>query len=131
MPAVETAFRRQTAVLWEWLRVNAFNEPVIDAPVEIQCRWKWGQSMQSGPQGTPTAVDATVIVAQDVTIGSLLFEGDLNEWLGHSGTGSGSAGDYSYLMEVVTANFTPDLKARNVRRTLGLRYFRDTKPEEG
>lgn len=129
MPPIETAFRRQTAVLWELLRVDAYNEPVVDAPVEIACRWKWGTAQQAGPQGTPITVDATVVVAQDVTIGSLMFEGDLNDWLGHSGSGSGSAGDYSSIMEVVSANFTPDLKARNTRRTLGLRYFRDDFPE--
>lgn len=130
MPPLETAFRRQTAVLWEWLRVDAYNEPVRSAPVEIECRWKWATTMQAGPQGTPISVDATVVVAQDVPIGSLMFEGDLVEWLGHSGTGSGSAGDGTALMEVVTASFTPDLKNRNVRRTLGLRYFRDTVPKQ-
>ncbi len=131
MPPIETAYRRQTALLWRWLRVDGDNEPIVDAPEEITVRWKWGQTQMAGPQGTPVGVDATVIVAEDIVIGSHMWEGTLDEWLGHSGSGSGSAGDYTFLMEVIASNFTPDLKNRNTRRTLGLRYFRDTPAQEG
>lgn len=129
MPPMETAYRRQTAVLWEWLREDAYNEPVLDEPVEIAVRWKWGRREALSPQGTPIAVDATVVVAQDIAVGSLLYEGTLNEWYGHSGTGSGSAGQDTALMQVVTFSSTPDLKNRNRRRTAGLVYFRDEMPE--
>lgn len=124
MPSIEVADLHQYAVLWAATGTNSYGEPTTAAPVELRCRWLWGQHMAGGAAGGTQPRDATVIVAQPVEEGSLMWEGRLAEWYG-----TGSAGDDSAVMQVVSVRHTPDLKNRHFRRELGLRYFRDTLPE--
>lgn len=123
MPALETMDRHQTAVLWEKTGVDANNETVVGEPVEITVRWVNRPKQAGRPLNIPVTVDATVVVAQDVTIGSLMYLGTLEEFYG-----TGSAGDDVQIMEVIAAPKTSDIKHRNWRRTLGLKFYRSRLP---
>lgn len=125
MPALESSYRRQTAVLWEVYAVDKFNEPLRDTPVEIDVRWNTRQSEAADAQGNRVVLDATAVVGRAIPVGSLMWLGELADFVG---TGTGSSGDDTEIMEVMTYSETPDLKARNVRREVGLAYFRDTMP---
>ena len=126
MPPFETMDRFQTAVLWEATHPDTFGQPRVAAPVEIQVRWKWREALMRDAQGNPVTVDATVVVAQVVPVGSILLLGELTDWYG---TGSGSAEQDNQLMEVVSAPETPSIHNRFMRRTLGLAYYKDALPE--
>lgn len=123
MPAIETAYRRQKAVLWPWSGYDSYAEPLRGEPVEIDVRWLNKSREVPGPQGSPITVDATAVVDREIVVGSLMWLGELADWYG-----TGSAGDDTALMEVVAYGEVPDLKGRDIRRTVGLVYFRDTPP---
>lgn len=125
MPSIETAYLTQDAVLFPFDGTDIHNEIKRGDPVEIKVRWLTGRSQSLSAQGTPLALDATVIVDRVIENRSLLFLGSLSEWLG-----TGSEGDDSELMEVVSYKETPDLKGRVERRSVGLVYYRDTPPAE-
>lgn len=125
---METADCYQTALLWEKVDETEYNEPIVRAPVEILVRWENRQAEALDKDGTTIVLDANVVVQQDIPIGSLMWEGSLNQWYG-VGTGSGSAGEATQLYQVMTKRITPDIKNRYLRRTVGLRFFRDTMPE--
>lgn len=77
--------------------------------------------------GNRIAVDARVVVNQDIDIGSLMWEGTQEEW--EMGTGSGGIDDE--IMQVVTFNKATDVKGRRIRREVGLMKYRDTTPNLG
>ena len=126
MPPPEVAYREQTAVLWPERGFDNNGHVKVGSPVEIQVRWNTQRTTALDPQGNKIAVDATVVVGQKIGVGSVLFKGELADWVG---TGSGSAGAGDELMQVATFSEVPDLKGRNVRRVAGLVWFRDTLPE--
>jgi hypothetical protein len=132
MPAPEYSHRLQTALLFaQTNRFNAYGEPLVDDPVEIQVRWDWVYNETLDPKTNNISLDAKVVVGQYVPLGSLMWLGTLSEWYGGSGTGSGSASTQeqgNQLMEVKTVTVDPDLKARNVYTTVGLMRYRNVLP---
>lgn len=130
MPPPETFERNQTALYFEWRGKDRYNEPRVASPREIEVRWEWRQATMLGPQGNPVSVDAQVVVDEDIVLNSLMWEGGETEWYGgEPGTSSGSAGEATFLMQVVATDFVPDIKGREMRRTVGLVFFRDAMPE--
>jgi hypothetical protein len=116
MPPVYRRNLRQKAVLWDLAggyddegRLN------VDDPVEIDCRWVNKQGQALSPTGTPVALDATVIVNQDIKPGAQMWEGTLSNYLAVGST------DDSDIMEVITYGKTPDEKGRGYRYELGLK----------
>lgn len=126
MPSPEIANRLQKALLWAKISDDAYGEPVVSAPVEIDVRWVTKRRQATGPDGTPIAIDATVIVNQEIAIGSIMWEGSMAEWVG---TGSGEAD--KFLMQVMTYDETPDLKNRLRAREVSLQFFRGSLPALG
>lgn len=126
MPAPEAACRLQTAVLWSKIGDDDYGEPLRDDPEEINVRWVQRRTASLDANGNTISLDATVVVNQEIVVGSLLWLGALSSW-----TGTGSAGDDTELMIVATYNETPDLKNREIRRMVGLRRFRDSLPDAG
>jgi hypothetical protein len=112
MPPIETAFRCQQAQCWAATGFDDQGERTVAAPVTLAVRWVAGQAEAIDPLGNTVNLDATVVVDRDIPIGSIL------QLVGGDGA----------LHEAVASRTTPDLKARNVRRTVGLRRFRDTLP---
>lgn len=121
---MESAFRRQKAVLWVAVGVNDHGEATYSTPIQITVRWNNKQSQVNGPQNVPVMVDALAVVDREIPTGSLMWKGPITEWYG---TGSGP-GETS-IMEVVAYNETPDIKGRSLRRTVGLTFFRGTLPD--
>lgn len=124
MPAFETMDLQQRAVLWEKTGQDEHNEPTVASPVEIPVRWHWKRRQVAGPNGLPIAVDVTVVVNQDVADGSLLWLGTLDDLPG-TGTPYVPTSD---VVQVLTRDWVPDIKARNVRRVLMCSRFNDSAP---
>jgi len=117
----------QKAILWESTgRVDRHGEPIVEAPVEIDCRWITKRMEELDKDGNVISLDAQVVVKQEIPIGSVMILAELQEW-----HGTGSMGDDDELMVVVTEAETPTLKNRGIRRTLGLKRRHDTPPEVG
>lgn len=125
MPAPEVSFLRQKAVLLPATGTDDYGRKSVGTAVEIDCRWINKRSEVLAPNGQTIAVDATVIVKREIPIGSVLWLGRLADW---AGTGFGE--DDGTLMESVSYNETPDLKARVTRRTVGLIRRADALPGE-
>lgn len=126
MPPIEIDGLYHKAVLWVKAGEDADNEPVFDSAVEIDCRWNNTQKEMTAADGTTILIDALVVVDRDIPVGSLLWEGELEDWLG---TGSDDNAT-STLMEVRTyAKRTKDIRSRYIRRTVGVSKYKDVIPE--
>ena len=110
-------------MLWEISSRDELGEPTLDAAIEIKVRWVSKKSEALDPQGNTIAIDATVVTVRNIPIGSIMWKGGLDDLAGTSVTPDDD------LMQVVTNNETPDLKARATRRTVGLIRFRDALPD--
>lgn len=131
MPPLEQMDLTEKAILWELMRRDEDGDPVVAGEgVEIDVRWVVGQRLVMDAQGNQRAVDATVVVDQDVPLGSVLWRGSRSDLEATTLTGTDTLPDDS-LMEAVVKNEAWDLKGCDVRRTLGLVYFRDTFPSRG
>ena len=127
MPPLETADRKQKAVLWPLDGHDRYNNPKIGDPIELNVRWVGSTSEALDAEGNTITLDATVVVDRDISIDSNMFLGTLDDWLG-----TGSIGSASQVMHVKTVSTTTDLKNRGggfTRRTVGLMRFKDTLPE--
>lgn len=136
MPSFETAWRRQKALLWEIPEGPAgydnYGQPkraVLSE--ELKVRWVNGQSQVVDPQGNTITVDATVITNRAVGVGSVMWQGSLEDLAAElPGTGTGTdLLPSSGVMEVVAYSPTHDIKGRNIRHVLGLKFYRDSMPE--
>lgn len=123
MPQLETMDMGQAAVLWRFLYLDDHGETIIDEPEEITVRWVRRQTQMLNGKGDPIAVDATVVADIEIPTGSIMWEGELEEYYG-----TGSAGEEDSLMEVVASGMVPDLKARDIRRRHGLTFYKNTRP---
>lgn len=129
MPPIETAHRPQKALLWSVQGVNDRGNPTVDRgnPTELDVWWATGRTEALDPQGNTVAIDAAVVVDRHVPVGSAMWLGSEAEWLG---SGTGSAGEATEVMQVVTYNEAPDLKGRNYRRVVGLIRYGDSLPPQ-
>lgn len=126
MPSIETEDLWQTALLWESIDVNDDGEPIVNGtPIEIPVRWLHRRTKGTDPDGNLVALDAVAIVDRDIPIYSIMWLGAYSEFVG---TGSGSAGMFTELMQVRTFDDAPDLKNRFIRRSVGLIRFKDQLP---
>ncbi len=133
MPFQEISHLRQTALLWPMTGYDAYGQPTVGTPIQLTpnvypnfgVRWNNTQSEMMDAKNNTIRVDATVIVAIDVPIGSWMWLGSFNEWYGH-GTGSGSSPIDDHLCEVKVVAKTLDVKARGVHRQLGLMRLENT-----
>lgn len=122
MPPPETFHRHQTAVLWRKIGDNAQGEPIFDEPEELTprtgtgVRWEAGGLNPLDDNREPVNIDAVVVVNTDIVVGSEMWLGTLEEWIG-----VGSATDYQDdRMRVIKLIKVPDLKRRKFRREVWL-----------
>lgn len=119
-------------LLWEITGVNSFGDPVVGEPEELRVRWENGQKDIRKPDGTFVTVDATVMVTQDIKIGSTVWLAPNDDYSALTQfLGSGSGDPDQDIMQVVTSSKIPDIKNRNVRRVLGVARFKEDRPEVG
>lgn len=120
MPSLEVKDCKQRAVLWAFSGYGDDGQHRFTTPVEIRVRWTDKQSQVVDKDGNNVALDATVVVLQDVAIGSLMWKGKLTDWysVGSSPPGTG-------LMIVKITDGATDIKNRATRRTVGLQRYKD------
>lgn len=111
MPAIEINDLHQKAVLWAATGYDDYGEPTIGSATgtEIDVRWIDEQSEVSDPKGGTIASIATVIVDQDIAVGSVMWLGELANYVASA-----------VKMQVVDAQKIPDVKGRVFRRVLRL-----------
>lgn len=124
MPSIEYRSRFQKAVLWEANGFDSYGRPKVGNPVEISVRWKHSRKESIGSDGTPIAIDATVVVDRVIPVGSCMWLGELADWVG-----TGSNDDIKDVMQVVSHNVTPDVRNRHTMYTINLSFFKDQLPE--
>ena len=128
MPAFEDEIygRNQTAVLWDF--AGTYDEdgfPRCYAPVEITVQWKTSRRLVNTTNQGKVALSAEAIVAQKVSLHSIMWLGEYTDFLG---SGSGSGLDDPELHEVVTYSEEKDLRGRHTRRSIGLVKWRQDPP---
>jgi hypothetical protein len=118
MPAIEVQNLNQKAVLWAASSYDNFGCYQVTSPVEIDCRWEESRKQSASPENTVIAIVATAFVDREIAAGSILWKGSLSD-LPTSPTG---------LKEVVDYEEVPDLKGRNVQRTVTLARYNEQLP---
>lgn len=122
MPSPETFQRKQTVTVWDITGYDEFNQVVTDVPREILVRWERTFWQAKDPKGKLITIDAKMVVAEDIAIGSLVYPGTLETWYG-----IGSAGDEAELLSVVAQlEDALDIKGRKRRRVVGLSRYKST-----
>lgn len=136
MPSMETAYRRQKALLYPVVGIDDFGTPTRSRSgvVELDVRWVDRRSDTVDAEGNTIALDATVVVDREIDIHSVMWKGSLEDaWElvpgTGTGTGTGVVPTEGHYFEVLTYNEAPDLKARAVRRTVGLRRYKAVPPD--
>lgn len=97
--------RKQDAVYWPALRIDAKNRVVLDDPIAIKCRWEDKSVEYIDMHGQPQVSQVIVYVDRDVTLRGYL-------WLG--------------LLAAAPADPTTDPKGREIRSYEKLPNFRNT-----
>ena len=123
MPAFEKMDRKQDALVWNKSSTSSLGQPVVSStPVALMVRWDDFQSERLDRESNSIAIDATVVVDREIAVGSIMYKGTVSEW------GAGSHDDVSGLMLVKLYDETPDIKNRNIRRTVSLCRYSDVLP---
>ena len=132
MPPPEEGERRQTAILWAVSpsdglspRTGPYGEIIVEDPVEIRVRWVDRSSQTIGPTANTISYDSVAVVGQAIPIGSLMWLGTLEDYYG---TGEGDV-QSNRIMQVDEYKETPDLKGREVLRSVGLMRYKNRLPE--
>lgn len=127
MPAIEYVDTPQIAILWPCSGVDAYGKPQIDVnnPIELSVRWERSNEEILDPDGNTIKLDASVVVDRKIRVGSLMWLGELDDWVG---TGSGSGQLDTELMEVVGYKNIPDLKGRTSWEEVGLIRYKNQLP---
>jgi hypothetical protein len=121
MPPLEDSFMNDTAVLWPFKGFDRHGEPVVDSPVEINCRWSESDHQAGGVGGGTDPAEAQVEVDQYIPIGSLMWKGLLEEW---------DATQPHTLFQVVERTSSRDVKGRWRSRRVVLRKFSSKLPAQ-
>lgn len=105
MPAIEEMFLEQTAVLWEAAGTDIYGREVVSSdPYEVSVVWTWGRSQSRDAKGNVIAIDATVLIFQEVPVDSVMWLGTLDDL---PGTALVPEED---VMVVASCNASPNMK---------------------
>lgn len=115
----ETDFLDQKAVLWLKSTYDAAGEQVVSEPIEISVRWEADRREILGPNETPIASTAVVMVDRNIPEGSIMWQGELTSLPDELTEG---------IHEVVAYSEVPDLKGRNFQRTVILAKYKGELP---
>lgn len=119
MPAQEQSHRFQYAVLWEKTGYGDDGQPTLDEPEELLVRWVRRSRQIRDADGNLINIDATVTLGREVAVGSVMWEGELEDWYD-----VGSGGANTNLMEVVMSSAVPDVKNREVSYKAMLAFYK-------
>jgi hypothetical protein len=119
MPPLEEMDRHQDAVLWQSGATDEFGRPTAGPPVGLKVRWiqKRGEGVDSN--GDAVAYDARVILDREVTVGSHMWLGSLEDWDDEGA---------DEVMYVAGTNKVPSLNGRFYLFSVMLKRFREDLP---
>lgn len=112
-----TRDRPQQAMLRKSSGVGNYGRPTFETVKEVSVRWEEVNRQIIDNNGDRVAVDATVMVGEEVPVDSELWKGTLE----HDSTPADGK-----LYEVIAYEEIPDLKGRTLERTVLLRRKSDT-----
>ncbi len=115
MPQLEVCDLQQYAVLWRVTGQDRHGKQVVSSPVQIRVRWVLNDTQVVDPFGNTVASAGTVIAAVDIDNMSLMWLGRLKNL----------PSPPTNLHQLIKANTTPDIKARNTRFEYNLMKFSD------
>lgn len=105
------------AVVWPFTRHDKDGQPrVANTPFEVNTHWDQAQVELIGDDATPVAINVTAMIDRDVTKGSLIWLGELEDVPENNKPVP--------LMEIVSFEKIPDVKGRKFQRTVMLRRFK-------
>lgn len=125
MPPIERAHRKDPVVVWEKIRVNDQNEPIVGEPSEIKVRFQHRRIETISPDGTPILIEALITPTYEIPIDSIIWKGTMQEY------GLLNLNEQQEYWQVVIHNIATDVKGRSTRYQFGLRRFRGSLPEVG
>lgn len=117
--AQETKYLTEKAVLWVRTTFDEAGEPVVAEPIEIDVRWEADRREIIGPNDTPIAVTAVVMVDRNIPEGSMMWLGELADLPAEVTEG---------IQEVVAYSEVPDVKGREFQRTVMLAKYKGQLP---
>lgn len=136
MPTPNRRWLTDKAVLWPALTgyegTDSYGDVKTGPPENVLVRWEDKQRQGFDSKGTPIVTYSTVMIDQDVPVGSILWyapdqsadsDEALDQWYG-----TGSAGPETGLMSVSTVSNVSDIKGRVTTSTLGLEFYRNRVP---
>jgi hypothetical protein len=121
MPPIEEADFIHTAVVWPFLRMNRDNEPVLDAPIEVPCRWVPDQRQSVNQDGIEVTITARLACPIDLLPRSVAWKGELRAF---------DSSETADLHEVVSSGIVDDVQGKNTRREYDLARFRGKLPTD-
>ncbi len=68
----EDDYRFQKAVLWTFAGYDGHGDVKVSAAVEVDVRWEERRSETLDVNGNSIAVDATAVVGQEISVGSVM-----------------------------------------------------------
>lgn len=125
MPPLESMDRKEKGVLWVRTGTSPTGGAIVSAtPEEIDVRWVNAQTEVLDPHGNRVALDGTAVTDRMIPIGSILWQGSLDDI-----TGTGSAAyPTSGLLEVKMSSSIKDIKGRNTKYSAGFLKYNDVIP---
>lgn len=124
MPSLEEGDLHQRAVLWAAVGYDAYGRPKVDDPEEIDVRWEIGYREVMDENGHTIALDGEAVVTRRIKVGSLMWHGYLSD----APDSTNFVNEDNPLMVVRTYWEIPDIKGRNIRRSVGLQWYKDKLP---
>ena len=86
MPPLQDVSRTGWAVLWPFVRWAGDGEPVVGEPEELRVNLVVKRTERRLPDGTSIVYDGTARVGREVAVGSLRWEGRLDDLPAGTGT---------------------------------------------
>lgn len=125
MPPLEVLDHHSWVVYWPCTGTNSYGEyKVHPTAIEARANVLRRRTEATDPKGTPVTLDYTMFCNDDIPIGSIVWEGSLEDL---AGTGTDEVPEDN-LMQVITVNMSKDDKGRNVRRRYGLMRYTNELP---
>ncbi len=125
MPAFSIVFS-ESVLVFTINGYDRYGQSRVDPPFEM--RWLPSTKLRELIASTRTpdvsvAADSTALVEMPVAVGSVLWPGTLEDWLG-----TGSNKDQTNLLEVKVYKETPDMKSQDFVRQVGVMRYKHTVP---
>lgn len=114
MPSPETSGLYQKAVLWAITGYDKGAQPTYGSPTEIDVEWNSIDKLYRGTKNESVQLIAEVRTNEDIAVGSVLWQGELADWVDSGGAGN------SELLEVVLQQKVWDAKGREMLRSYSL-----------